>query len=178
VPLLVDGSRVEIVVVTTLQDPPSIWPVVFGLLIGLQVAMLGALVGPATTVLSSLALSSSALVVGVAQFRSLPSETGPLITWWLLPAVALLCAVIAIATYGRSALMRAGLLALTGLQLLVWGVRRRDGLTAAVLPTDLPASIDRGATAAVLAGAAVLIVSAIRQMFTSVAPVPTTADSA
>ena len=38
-----------------------------------------------------------AFVGGVWQFVSLPGETGPRVAWWLLPAIALVCAVVAVA---------------------------------------------------------------------------------
>jgi hypothetical protein len=165
IPILVDGARVEIEVRTTLQDEPSIWPALFGILVGLQVVFLGALLGPATTTLASLVLSVAALVVGVTQFRSLPAETGPLLTWWLLPAIAVAAAVAIVVTYGRSVLLRSGLLAFAAALLVVWAFRRRSGLSRAVLPTDLPFWLDRCITAAVLAGSVALLVLAVRDMF-------------
>lgn len=172
IPILVDGARVEIEVLTTLQPSPSIWPAVFGLLIGLQLVFIGVLFGPATTVLGALVLSLAALFAGLAQHRSLPAETGPLMTWWLLPAIAVLCTVAVILTYGLSPLLQSGLLALGAAQLLVWAVQRRTTLTRAVLPTDLPFWLDRVVTAAVLVGSAGLIIVAVREMFRAPAAAP------
>jgi hypothetical protein len=166
IPLVVDGEPVEIEVVTTLVGSPSVWPAVFGLLVGLQLVFVGRLLGPATTVLSTLLLSVGALLVGAVQFRSLPAETGPLVTWWLLPAIATGCAAAAIATYGRSTLLRAGLVAVAAVQLLVWALRRRAVLTRPVLPTDLPPWLDRAATAAILVGSIGLTLLALRDLFT------------
>lgn len=170
IPIEVDGIPVDIEVVTTLQPAPSVWPAVFGLLIGLQLVFIGVLLGPATSTLSALVLSMASLLVGVAQYRSLPTETGPLITWWLLPAVATACAVAVVMTYGRSALLRSGLLALAAAQLVLWAVQRRTSLTRPVLPTDLPFWLDRLITAAVLVGAAGLGLLAVRDMFRDEAP--------
>ena len=164
VPIQVDGSQVVIAVRTTLQADPSPWPMVFGLLIGLQLALLPALAGPASAVLAALVLGAASLVVGVAEFRSLPAETGPLITWWLLPAVALACVVATVVIYGRSVLVQQAFVALAGAQLLVWGFQRRSGLTSAVLPTDLPFWFDRVVTAAALTGGAAIALMATRQM--------------
>lgn len=165
IPLLVDGERVEVEVQTTLQASPSIWPSVFGLLIGLQLVLLGSLAGPATATLVSILLAGAATIVGVAQFRSLPGETGPLVTWWLLPALALLCLIATILTYGRQPLLRTGLVLLAGVQLTLWAVIRRTTMTSAVLPTDLPFWFDRMVTAAVLTGGAALVVTGLITLF-------------
>jgi hypothetical protein len=165
IPLIVDGERVEIEVQTTLQSSPSNWPAVVGLLVGLIIVLFGVLAGPATLTLSSVLLASAATVVGVSQFRSLPGETGPLTTWWLLPTLALACTVAAIATYGRSMLIGSGLVLLSGVQLELWAFRRRATLTKAVLPTDLPFWLDRTVTAAVLTGGAILIVAGLLTLF-------------
>jgi hypothetical protein len=165
IPLIVDGERVEIEVQTTLQSSPSNWPAAFGLLIGLILVLFGVLAGPATLTLSSILLASAATIVGISQFRSLPTETGPLVTWWLLPALALACSVAAIATYGRSTLLRSGLVLLSGVQLELWAFGRRANLTNAVLPTDLPFWLDRTVTAAALTGAVVLVASGLLALF-------------
>lgn len=165
IPLLVDGDRVEVEVQTTLQASPSIWPSVFGLLIGLQLVLLGLLAGPATATLASILLACAGTIVGVAQYRSLPAETGPLVTWWLLPALALLWLIATVLTYGRQHLLSSGLTLLAGVQLTLWAVVRRATLTSAVLPTDLPFWIDRMVTAAVLTGGAALVVTGLITLF-------------
>ena len=106
VPISVDGTPGRrSTVSTTLIAPPSPWPALFGLMIGLAIVLAASLAGPATVDLVAIVLSAFAAWVGVAQFRSLPAETGPLVTWWLLPAVALACVVAVIAIYGRSELV-------------------------------------------------------------------------
>lgn len=150
--LLVDGAPVEIEVTTILQESPPWWPALFGLLIGLQLALLAGIVGRAMLTGATVVLSVFALVVGAGQYRSLSPETGPLITWWLMPALALAAALITIGIYGRSELVERGLVAFAGLQLALWAFLRRDGLTKAVLPTDLPFWFDRAVTAGALAG--------------------------
>lgn len=170
VPLVVDEVPVAVEVCITLVEAPSLVPVVFGLVIGLGLAVLGIVLGPATTALVMLLLGSGAVVAGVAQYASLPAETGRPITWWLLPAVAVAAIVGAVATYGRSRLALMGLTAVAALQALVWAFQRRTGLTRAVLPTDLPAGFDRFVTAAVLAGSLAILVAAIRRLFEPPAP--------
>ena len=133
VPLVVDGERVDVEVRTTLQPSPSPWPAIFGVLIGLQLVLLGALAGPATATLSSLLLAAAATVVGVVQFRSLPSETGPLLSWWLLPTIALVCTIVTILIYGRWAMLQSALALLAGCSAGAVGVhppRHADQLRA------------------------------------------------
>lgn len=165
VPIVVDGAPVDIVVSITLVDAPSLVPVIFGGIIGLGLALLGIVLGPATTGLVMLLFGAAALTVGGAQFASLPAETGRLLTWWLLPAIAVAAIVVAIGTYGRSRLALLGLTALAALQVLVWAFRRRTGLTRAILPTDLPADFDRFVTAAVLVGSLAILAATLRLMF-------------
>lgn len=156
--LLVDGEPVEVTVRTTLLDDPSPIPAIIGVLIGLQIGLLGFAFGPATANLSLLVASTAATVVGAAQYLSLSAATAPLVTWWLLPAISLAGAVAVIAIYGRSELIQLGLLALGGVMLVLWGYRRRDGLGAAIVPTDLPYWFDRMVTTA--AGVSGLLVLA------------------
>lgn len=157
IPILVDGQPVEITVVTTLAERPAGWPPVFGAIIGCLVALLAIRVGPASMILTAGVAAGAALVVGGAQFLSLPAETEPLVTWWLLPAIAIAAVVANIAWYGRSELLRHGLVAVAAGQLLLWSVGRRSALTKAVLPTDLPFPLDRAMTAGVLVVAALLL---------------------
>ncbi|MFP5489399.1 MAG: hypothetical protein ACLGHQ_13975 [Acidimicrobiia bacterium] len=170
VPVVVDGVPVEIAVRITLQQDPALAPVVFGAVIGLGVALLGVLLGPATTGLVMLVLSAAALLIGIGQFVSLPAETDPLFTWWLLPAVALASVVGAIVTYGRSRFALLGLTAVAAAQLLVWAVERRHGLTRAVLPTDLPAGLDRFVSVAALTGALVVLIATGVRLFARPTP--------
>ncbi len=165
VPVEIDGSRVEVEVVTTLLDDPSWIPIAVGALLAVQIVLLASLAGPATMVLAAIALGALGTVVGVAQFRSVPAETGPLFTWWLLPVLALVATVATIAMYGRSVLVQRALVALSGLLLAVWAFVRRDGLTSALVPTDLPMWLDRTTTSACLVGGVLLVGLSIRDLF-------------
>lgn len=146
--LLVDGVAVTVTVRTTLQESPSVLPVIAGVLIGLQIGLLGFALGPATANLALLLAGAAATVVGAAQYLSLSPATGPLPTWWLLPAISLVGAIAVIVIYGRSEFAQLGLMAIGATMLVLWGFRRRDVLGAAVLPTDLPFWFDRMVTAA------------------------------
>jgi hypothetical protein len=165
VPLVVDGTPVSVEVRTELVAAPSIVPVVFGAIIGLALAVLGVLLGPASTSLVMLLTAIVSLVVGLGQYWSVPPETGRVLTWWLLPALAVACLVAVIATYGRSRLALLALTALAALQVGLWAFGRRAGLTRPILPTDLPAGFDRFVTAAALATAGVVLVASLRSMF-------------
>lgn len=165
VPLVVDGEPVAVTIRITLVDGPSMAPVVTGAIVGLGLSMLGVALGPATSMLVMFVLSAGALVIGAGQYLSLPAETGRMLTWWLLPAIAVAALVAAAAGYGRSWFVGAGLTALAAAQTLVWAFGRRAGLTRAILPTDLPAGLDRFVTAAVLVGGAVVLVATVRRLF-------------
>jgi hypothetical protein len=99
----------------------------------------------------------------MAERMSLPAETGPAMSAWLLPAVALVANAIAAAAGRRLGwLASAGLVAVAGLNLAVWAWVRRGALTKAVLPTELPWWIERSITAAVLLVAPFIVVAALR----------------
>lgn len=167
IPVLVDGARVEVAVETELVGSPSFWPALLGGLVGLQIGLVGAWVGRATSTLATLILATAATVAGAAQFRSLPASTGPLVTWWLLPASALLASLGVIAIYRRVFWTELGLQAIAAVFLLLWAFRRRGHLTSAVVPTDLSAALDRAITAAVSVGALLVLVGTLRRLTTA-----------
>lgn len=165
VPIVVDGTEVAVELRTTLLEQPSRLPVVAAAVVGLVIGLLGVLLGRASTTLVTLLGSVSGVVVGSAQWWSLPAETDRQVTWWLLPLLATLAVLAAVASYGRS---RSALLALTllaGLQITTWSVARRDVLVRAILPTDLPAGLDRGVTAFSLSLAVVVVVATTGRLF-------------
>lgn len=165
IPIEVDGVPTEVTVRTTLVAGPSLWPAAFGLVFGLGVGAMAMLAGRATLNLVALTIAAAALWVGVGQYRSLPAATGPMLTWWLLPAMAIACCGAVIAIYGWNLLVEQALTALAGLHLVLWAFQRRSGLTTPVLPTDLPAWSDRTVTAVALAGGATVVAAAVRRMF-------------
>jgi hypothetical protein len=164
IPIVVDGVEASVSVVTTLQPAPSRLPVVAGAFFGAALGLAGLALGRATAVLVAVALSMAALLAGGAQFLSLPASTGPSITWWLLPAVALVCSIAVIAVYGRSIWIETGLLAIAGLQLAVWGVQRRDHAASAYIPTSLPTDLDRFISIAALVGSVFVVLAAGRAL--------------
>jgi hypothetical protein len=164
IPIVVDGVEATVSVVTTLQPAPSRLPAVAGALLGVALGLAGLVLGRATATLVAALLSAAALVVGAAQFLSLPPSTGPSVSWWLLPAVALACSIGVIAVYRRSIWVESGLLAIAGVQLAVWGFARRDHVTSAYIPTSLAPDLDRFVSMAVLVGAAFVVAAAVRAL--------------
>jgi hypothetical protein len=101
-----------------------------------------------------LAGAAAAAGIGWWQYSSLPSETGPLAVWWVLPAVAAVSAGLALALGYR--LVSYALVLLGAIELAAWVVIRRDGVFRALIPTDAPFWLDRS----VMAAAAVAAVAA------------------
>jgi hypothetical protein len=168
--LLVDGDPVDVIVRTTLQEPPSALPPLVGLLIGLQLGLVAVWLGRATATLVLLLAGGGALVVGAGQFLSLSAATGPAFTWWLLPALAVVGAAAAIAVYGRSVWIELGLVGIGAAMLLVWAVDRRAVLTAPVLPTELPFWLDRSVTSASIVVAGGVLVALGRAVLAMATP--------
>jgi hypothetical protein len=153
VPLTVDGVDVAVDVAVDWLPAPSRTPLFVG------AAVAAGLVAAAIVLRRRLAwvLLAGALAaagIGWWQYSSLPSETGPLAIWWVLPAVAAVSAVIALALGYR--LVSYALVLLGAIELGAWVVIRRDGAFRALIPTDAPFWLDRG----VMAAAAVTAVAA------------------
>jgi hypothetical protein len=168
IPLLVDGAEVDVTVISTWQPAASRVPAVFGAL-----AAAGAVAAAVwrwrlkrSWTFAAMPLAVVAAIAGAWQYLSLPAETGPRLVWWLVPAVAAAAAFVAVvAELGqRSFIARAATL-VTGVQLAVWGLIKRDGLTAALVPTGAPGWFDRLATSAALVGGVSLTAFAIWSLF-------------
>jgi hypothetical protein len=144
----VDGAEVEITVISTWVNEPSRLPLLLGAAIGGALIAMGvALVRMGRT--GSVLLIPTALLalaVGWLQYGSLPAETGPRLVWWALPAVAVVAAVAAVALTRRDRVLASGAALVAGAQLAIWGWVKRDGLTAAIVPTDAPGWLDRATT--------------------------------
>ena len=76
-------------VVSIWQDPPSSVPVTLGIIAGVGLGY--ASIRRRRTVLIPvvLALAVMASIVGVVAYRSVPAETGPAWSLWVLPVMAL-----------------------------------------------------------------------------------------
>jgi len=170
IPVVVDGVPVDIRISSVWQPAPSRLPMIAGLVLaGLAVGAV-AITGRSRALAPlALTIATAAAVVGLLQFRSLPSSTAPSTLWWLAPVAAMGFSLVAIWLEwraGATSAVSSAATAVAGLQLVVWGVERRVGLVRAVLPTDAPFWFDRLVTAAALAiglgAAALAIVSMVR----------------
>jgi hypothetical protein len=156
IPLIVDGARVEVTVISTLVGGPSWGPTMAGGVLAVLITIAALVFGQQA--LAVLAWSLGALLVGAIQFLSLPAETGPRPIWWLPPLVAVVCAGAAVAVASRrSPVVHHGLVVLAGAQLLLWAFVRRTTFTRPVLPTEAPFWLDRAASAAAVAGSVLAI---------------------
>jgi hypothetical protein len=145
IPLEVNGSAVEVSVAVTWEPVPSRVPAVAGAVIA-GFAVLIILSGRERVAWLLIVGGAVAAGIGWWQVVSVPAETGPSSISWLLPAVAAAAAVVAV-TLGHSLASHA-LVAVAGIQLILWAFLRREGLVRALLPTDAPFWLDRGVTAA------------------------------
>ena len=154
IPLLWEGVEVDVTVVSVWQDAPSAAPMVVGLILGHGIAI-GVFRRRKTLLLGvSLALAIAATFVGMVAYLSVPSETAPSWTLWMLPASALLLSLVSIGLRGETAhRYRTMFLLIAALQMAVWGLAHWGWLRPAILPTALPYWIDRFVSSAVLVGA-------------------------
>lgn len=189
IPVEVDGTGTRVHVRSVLLAGPSPLPAVAGAVLALAAAAVAVGWGrrrgswfryegervrrPAGPLgLLVVAWSVLAVALGLAAVAGLPSVAAPGPSRWLLPAVAALLALGAVVVGERRllapplrALVMPGLLAVAGLELVLWAWLRRQVVVRALVPSSAPAWLDRfgvvGAAAAGLvalaAGAALLI---------------------
>jgi hypothetical protein len=162
VPLTVNGAPVDVAVSVVWLPAPSRTPLVVGAVVG------GGLVVVALVLRRRLAwalvpVAAAAAGIGWWQYASLPAETGPLAVWWVLPAVSVACAVVAVVLRAPTIAYAFALLA--ALELAVWVFLRRDAGFRALIPTDAPFWLDRAVMAASGVVAAAVAVGAAIAMF-------------
>ena len=176
VPLVVDGDEVMVTVQSVLLASPAPWPALLGGIGAL--ALTGALVlwlGPQRGVTLSVFIgATTALVFGLLAHRSVPSETGPSASLWLLPLVSLAAVALALVIRRRrpSAPTLPLLVGLAGAELGVWGWSRRDAVSRALIPTDAPQSLDRLVIVAWRVSGGVAVVAAVLAWGRRPAPAP------
>ena len=159
VPLVVDGEAIDVVVTSTWLPEPSRAPLAIGTLLGLSGAAAAVLLirSNRPVAVPALIVSAGALVVGWWQYRSFPVETGPRLVWWALPAAAVTLSVVALGLHRRDRFWASAATLLAGVQLLIWGLTKRDGLTAAIAATNAPDWLDRLIVTAALVGGVGLV---------------------
>lgn len=155
VPILVDGTEVDLTVISVWEEDPSVVPVLAGALIGILIGWLGARTATIRWVVAGLAVAATT-IAGIA-FLSVPAETAPSVVMVLVPVSAFVLALVA-----RESV---ALVAVASLELVVWGVVRWDWMWKAIIPTVAPHWLDRSVTAVTLAGATVLTVYQLGQLF-------------
>lgn len=167
IPLQVDGAEVDVTVISVWQPAASRVPLILGYAAGIALAALAfALRRGLRFSWPALPLSLVALLVGMWQFTSLPSETGPRPVWWVLPALALVASAVAvIAGLRGSRFVAWAAILVAGAELAMWGWLKIDGLSAAIIPTDSPGWLDRFATASAISGGAGLAIVAVLELF-------------
>jgi hypothetical protein len=175
-PLLVDGTEVVVTVRSVLLESPAPWPALLGgigalALIGTLVIRFGRQRGMTLSVLVG---AATAMVFGLLAYRSVPSETGPSASLWLLPVVALAAVALAFVIQRRRPLAPTLdlLVGLAGAELGVWGWSRRDAIFRALIPTDAPESLDRLVIVATLVIGAAAVIATVVAMARPTAPAP------
>ena len=176
VPIRVDGQEVDVLVASYLLDSPGTTTWVSVVAAAVVAALLVAYAGWKQNWLPGLVAATCALAAGTVAFFSVPTVTSPQTSLWTLPLVACFTLVAAMviarkSTSGsaknrtRSQLFASGLAAIGGIELVLWAYGRRDTISRALIPSEVPSFIDRALVAvgfgAGLAAAAVGIALAI-----------------
>ena len=161
VAMAVDSSPVTVAGVVRLAHPISPIPWFLGAAVLAAAAVLlgrgtSTFVAAIAVVLASLA----ALVVGLADYRAVPPRAGGTALVWVLPAIALAAAIVALVLHRKALGVIGSLLAAACLG--GWAIQRIAVLLEPVLPTDLPFAVDRAGTAGALGAAAAAAVLAVR----------------
>jgi hypothetical protein len=152
VPLLVDGSEVDVTVRSIWVASPSSLPILGGMAAGLLLVAAGALGRIRVPAVPIATMAAAATATGAVAFVSVPPETGPSWMLWAPPAVALgAAAAAAVGSRRRPAAGWPGALAaIAALQILFWGFGHREWMWKPILPTAAPFWVDRSVAAAAL----------------------------
>jgi hypothetical protein len=171
VPIVVDGVAVDVLITSTWMPAPSRWPSALGTVAG-AVVIAAVLLMPTRRAWGPVLVGAAAIavVIGWIGYASVPAVTDPRAVWWLLPVLAVAFALGAWVlgpTPGGNAAA-----AIAGLELAVWALDRRAGLTRAVLPTDAPYWLDRAVTTGAFTVGSAATAAAIVGIFRSMRPAP------
>ncbi|WP_052664916.1 hypothetical protein [Nitriliruptor alkaliphilus] len=160
--LTVDDQPVEVAgELHYLPSPSPVPPVaVLVLVLGAGVAL--ALRRPTAVPLLALAGAVAAAVVGAASVTGLPPGADSEPALLILPGVALVLLLVAVAIRGRPGIGPRLIGALAGLPLVVWGVLLIRSLVVPIVPTALPNGVARVLVAVVLGTGLASLVAAAR----------------
>ncbi len=150
VPMTVDGTAVAAhgTLVWKLAASPVPWVLVAS--VALVVLLIGARRDPVIVgALAVTSTSAAAMFVGLGQRAATPSAAGGTPLVYLVPAVGVFAGVLALLLRRKQVAVLLVLVAVAALS--GWALLRLGVLTHPVLPTDLPADLDRAVTAAALA---------------------------
>ncbi len=154
IPLIVDGSEVDVTVISMWEQPASRLPLLVGAVAGLGcLALAWRRSEPAM-----LSAGLVAVALGAVAFFSVPLETAPSWLLWALPSVS-----VGVLLAGRGRLLPASVQLLSGALLIAWVGFRREWLTAAILPTATPVAVDQALTVLVAVIALGLVARALQQ---------------
>ena len=149
VPMSVDGQAVTVHgrLVWVHDENPLVW------VAAVVVALVGVLVAARRRSITVAAVATTvvavlAVVVGAGQLGATPAEAGGTRLVVIVPAIAVVAGAAAIALRRRPAAVVSLLAAVAALS--GWALLRLGVLTNPVLPTDLPADLDRSVTAAAI----------------------------
>lgn len=153
VPITVDGTPADVTGTLTYEEATSPLPwLALAAVVAAGLALLARRAGGVRLVAAVLtAVSALAVVTGRGDWAATPDGTGNVLLW-ILPAVALVTALVGAVLAARSAgvvLVLASVAALSG-----WAIFRFQALVKPVLPTELPAGVDRLSLALALGVAA------------------------
>jgi len=160
VPILVNDEQVVITVASFLLEKPSLLPAFAGAAVGLAAAVFAWRSERLSRALIALLIGGLGTLLGAVAYLSVPVETQPSPLLWVLPAVAMIAALVFVLMRNHTAttVYLDGLIVTAGATLGAWGFTRADALRRAIIPTDAPFTLDRIAIAlAFIAGAALLL---------------------
>jgi hypothetical protein len=161
VAMAVDGTAVTVAGVVRLAHPISPIPwFAAAVVLAAAAVLLGRGASTFVAAITVLFSALAALVVGLADYRAVPPRAGGTALVWVLPAIALVAAVVALVRHRTALGVIASLLAAACLG--GWAIQRIAVLLEPVLPTDLPFAVDRAGTAGALGAAAAAAVLAVR----------------
>lgn len=145
VPLTVDGTEVDITVVSYILAPPSKIPTIIGAVAGLGLAVVIYRSRRIQRIAATVAISALSLVAGATAYKSVPVETEPVAALWVLPflAIALSLGALFATKKVTTTVFLDGFTAASAALVAYWSFLRRSALVKSLIPSNFPAPADR-----------------------------------